>query len=401
MNTMGSDSLADVLKSGVQLRAKATKVKVKSDDHKSRAVFGLCYWYVDVETLYNLNRVCRAAWEAYRALDINKFSASFTCPRDRLRVFANYYAGLPAPGTDEWLRTRSYVGGSEISTWLGLNPYQTADDLLYDKFYKNRGAGFKGNEFTVWGNWFEPVLFQVASDKLGAKLLELGSIPGFCADGEIVQSYTPDRIGVVSRNKLAWSNSQFSSDPSDVIVLFEGKCPFSRVPDGRVPAHYVPQPLLGACTIPIVEACAFVDGMFRRCKREEFHFNVLYDQELHGEFKCTRAPIAIGCLLFGSERAVDLGSDTNALKRLIRKSIDNRFTPEYKYITKGQADPKEWLDSMFAQNCAVLPWKLFKLHIIDVPIQPDFLQKNIPLLLSARERIKSYVDPAIFDPEDL
>lgn len=361
--------------------------------------FPFLYWYVDVETLYSLNRTCREAWAAYRALDIKSYARRFPSPRERLRVFANYYAALPAPGSAQWLASRSYVGGSEMSTWMGLNPYQTCEQLIRRKRGIER---FLGNEATNWGNIFEPVLFEIVSARLGARLLELGSIPGLYADGEVVQSYTPDRVGVISQAALRRHVPRFVPTPGleereELVVLFEAKCPFRRVPNDRVPEYYLPQPLLGACTISITEACVFADGMFRQCPRAELNFNTC-----HSRGREARPPEAIGCVLFFAEtplaaEPVDLGlAGAPQFRTILHRAVrEHQLRVVYPRVCARGEDVNAWLAEVTAlgQPYAILPWKLFKLSLVHVPIQPDFLERHTALLLEARRRIKEYVNP--------
>jgi putative phage-type endonuclease len=64
----------------------------------------------------------------------------------------------------EWHTLRSKgIGGSEITSVLGLNPYQTPYALWEQK--TGRVASFEGNKFTVAGNYLEPVVAQMFADQ--------------------------------------------------------------------------------------------------------------------------------------------------------------------------------------------------------------------------------------------
>src|ERR1035437_8827176 len=60
---------------------------------------------------------------------------------------------------DEWLEARKLgIGGSEIGTICGLNPYQSKYNLWACK--KNLVEGFKGNEATDLGHLLEPAVAE-------------------------------------------------------------------------------------------------------------------------------------------------------------------------------------------------------------------------------------------------
>lgn len=73
------------------------------------------------------------------------------------------------PGTDEWYSARGTgIGASEAAAACGLSPYQTP----YELYLRKRGElePFAGNDATVRGTRFEPVILQYAQDELGKEL---------------------------------------------------------------------------------------------------------------------------------------------------------------------------------------------------------------------------------------
>lgn len=65
---------------------------------------------------------------------------------------------------DQWHEVRSKgIGGSEITSILGLNPYETPYALWEKK--TGRVQRFEGNKFTVAGNYLEPVVAQMFEDQ--------------------------------------------------------------------------------------------------------------------------------------------------------------------------------------------------------------------------------------------
>lgn len=94
--------------------------------------------------------------------------------------------------TEQWYAVRSKgIGGSEITSVLGLNPYQTPYALWEVK--TGRGGSFDGNKFTVAGNYLEPVVAQMFADQTGYKLYG-GGEEHFCHPVHTFCIGTPDRF---------------------------------------------------------------------------------------------------------------------------------------------------------------------------------------------------------------
>lgn len=74
----------------------------------------------------------------------------------------------------QWHNLRSKgIGGSEITSVLGLNPYETPYSLWEKK--TGRVESFAGNKFTEMGNYLEPVVAQIFEDKTGLELYGSGN----------------------------------------------------------------------------------------------------------------------------------------------------------------------------------------------------------------------------------
>lgn len=66
----------------------------------------------------------------------------------------------------DWLQARSKgIGGSEITSVMGLDPYRTPYALWEQK--TGRVPDFGGNKYTEMGNYLEPVVAQMFQDKSG------------------------------------------------------------------------------------------------------------------------------------------------------------------------------------------------------------------------------------------
>jgi len=171
-----------------------------------------------------------------------------------------------AQGTDQWRADRMYcIGGSEISTVMGINPFDKKVDIIARKLALTH---FSGNSATRWGNLFEGVserLFKILF-LFGGDIYNIGSIPHKTINEH---RYSPDGLCIMQINN------------QEKIVLLEFKSPYSSVPTSKVPKHYLPQVKAGLCTIDIADTCVFVNNMFRKCALSQLDFSIDYDDQYH------------------------------------------------------------------------------------------------------------------------
>lgn len=183
---------------------------------------------------------------------------------------------LPTQGSQEWLKSRSEtIGGSEISTILNINKYQTIKQLIEQK---TGLSSFKKAAPLWFGNIFEYVLQQYTEILFDTKIYETGSIP--YKKSKLIK-YSPDGLAIINKNKLnrifieedyinkIFNKSEFTNDEinkKEVLILFEFKNPFMRViKPNEIPIYYINQPQLGMEVINICEASIFIESVFRFC----------------------------------------------------------------------------------------------------------------------------------------
>lgn len=186
--------------------------------------------------------------------------------------FINSAAGAPAQKSREWYAIKAKtIGGSEVATVLGMNPYSTVKKLIADKVGIKEFA-FNGNTACRWGNMFESVTrdFTQTVLSLDECIQETGSIPGVVDR----QRYSPDGVGVV---KLLDADDK----PAYYIVLFEFKSPARSIPDGKIPKHYLPQVKTGLLSIDICDTAIFVNNCYRKCALKNIGFDLTYDTIYH------------------------------------------------------------------------------------------------------------------------
>jgi hypothetical protein len=184
-------------------------------------------------------------------------------------------------------------------------------------------------------------------------------------------SYSPDGLGCVDGQ----------------IVLFEFKCPYSRMPGNSVPVHYLPQVKYGMCVIDICDTALFIEGVFRACTAEQLlagGYNTLLKQKVPKGAE----PITYGLFYFNSVgAAADYGgsADINDIISVVDMSKFVHGTAEH--ITE-EARKK------LAEGQSILPWKLYSLHTHRVEKDPEFLAGLLPDIERVIKYVRDLTDPA-------
>ena len=218
----------------------------------------------------------------------------------KLSDFIEQYKHLPEQGTDAWKALReNFIGGSEVSTILKQNKNKTISKLIMGKLGFDT---FRGNVITHWGNVFEEMIRLHCEEAFACSIRETGSIP--YKDGYL--SYSPDGLAVVPTNKLkerfgSLTEGLNPNDPAQ-LVLFEFKCPHSRIASEEIPEHYWPQVNIGMNIIDIMETAIFVQATYRRCSFSSLRYDRQHNG--YGHFKradTTNPPIECGFMVMYSE----------------------------------------------------------------------------------------------------
>lgn len=138
-----------------------------------------------------------------------------------------------AQRSEEWLALRgNMLTASDAATAIGVNKYETPDDLILKKCGLNK---FSGNAATEHGNKYENVARDIYCEKYGEVSHEIGLHP------HPVYKFlggSPD--GITESGKL-----------------LEIKCPMMRKITNEVPEHYLPQLQL-LMEILNLEECDFI-----------------------------------------------------------------------------------------------------------------------------------------------
>ncbi len=277
-----------------------------------------------------------------------------------LNEFIEKYSHLPKQGSDEWKKLRlNFIGGSEIASVIKKNKHKTPNKLVLEKLGFDK---FTGNVITHWGNVFEEIIRQHCEQVFNCTIMETGSIP--YKHGNL--SYSPDGLSVVPTlsllNRLENVDGIDKKCPAQ-LVLFEFKCPHTRVPTSEVPEYYLPQVSIGMNIIDIMETAIFVQATFRRCAFDDLAYNAKYNG--YGHFKkadVSKPPIECGFMVI----YVDEHSDyTNSLIECINNTQQNKSEDDM--IDIGRLYDPELFEEILG-NCVSHDFK------IDYAIRETYIQ---------------------------
>ena len=187
---------------------------------------------------------------------------------------------LAPQGSPEWLAIReTSIGGSEMSVITGDNPYQKLDTLVAQKLGFSK---FSGNIACRWGKMFEVITQKLTEHIFDIEYMyETGSLEGAIPH----QRYSPDGLGIVKIKCESVYDNEMIETEEQCIVLFEYKSPYSSIPPGIIPKHYLPQVKTGLCSIPIADFAIFINNLYRKCSMDNLSNSLDYDTDFHSRDK--------------------------------------------------------------------------------------------------------------------
>ena len=235
-----------------------------------------------ISSIFKMRQLCKSANTLSQSHDFIPLLAGKNAD-EKLMAIIKYFNYLPAQHSDEWLKQRNgdskcavnthlaklynftsnppAIGGSEIASLLGSNPYSNKIDLCKTKLGMK---DFNGNVCTRWGNLFENVIRKIVEIDFDCCIQETGAIPVLRnSQRKPIASYSPDGLATLAPEYINCISRGLVSTISRDLVLFEFKCPYSRIPDGVVPAHYKSQVLMGLAGLNC-EHGIFCDALFRK-----------------------------------------------------------------------------------------------------------------------------------------
>ncbi len=306
--------------------------------------------------------------------------------RQILQEFLELHKNLPEQGSDEWLNNRQFtIGGSEISTLMGLNPYSNTRELIKTKLGLSK---FVGNTATNWGKIFEPCAQILLEDLFKCNLYETGSLPGKIPG----TSYSPDGFATVKTdaivdliNRKIIKDHDIGTNQEAVNVVFEIKSPFSRRPKPEVPEHYKPQPLSALSHFDFLDIAYFSDFKFVPCGAADYSDDTMYPQTQVTKFK--------SCIGFASKKEYDpkvkicdLGALSDGrehrdrkLANIFSQAVNGSYYVFYFDIGENVGSCATKLRQICEKDdilpVGILPFKIEEYYLLPVYRQENYLEK--------------------------
>lgn len=209
-------------------------------------------------------------------------------------------------GTAAWLSAKeNVVGGSELATLMGLNPYQTWEGLVARKL--GLPSGTPPGVACWWGTFLEPISERLLELDCATKLH--GSDIHVRFPDLVFHGNSPDGYCVLTF-ELRDDVWELSHDPAlataegrqtyTLPVLVELKAPYRRLLSGKTPRYYLPQVWSGIALSPPTLMGFFVEIIFRVCSLTELHEGAEYSKQYHkGDMRTKNPPKWEGAFSWG------------------------------------------------------------------------------------------------------
>tara|TARA_B110000908_G_C10259965_1_gene458451 strand:+ start:2518 stop:3672 length:1155 start_codon:yes stop_codon:yes gene_type:complete len=340
----------------------------------------------------------------------------------------------PTQLSKEWLairekgtRKRGRVGGSDLASLIGANPYQSRKELMKIKMGHKKKVF--GNQFPLlFGSIFEEVAVnsfeKIFKTKVFAKNISILDPQGFtymifspdglCAlpikDGEICLDYDEDEY-----NKI----TEF------VPVLIEVKCPSTRplVKNDVAPPQYVPQIQGGMLAIDIAHAGLFIDNQIRVCSYQQLFTSHEHNNQtaysIH--LKSSKVnedidPIHIGAILvygalpdsinkqylrveeIGEKKVYDLGNATSRTFTDVLAACKSNVV-RYEYLPPcDDVDELNIVDAIrdtSETEIGIISWKIFDVSYTLVNKDLEFIQRIVTKLHEYQDGIYDLEEPLL------
>lgn len=312
--------------------------------------------------------------------------------------FINDYRNGYKQRSDDWYKLMgSTVGGSELGSILGINPYQKKRDLINNKVEILKYGHIRNNKADApacwWGTMFESVLMAIIEKEWKTTIY---------GDDICIQKYeghrnSPDGICVSKNGKK--------------IVLLELKCPYRRIPkDGQMPEYYIPQVLSGLSVVDIAHHGIFIEAVFRICSIFALGVELKYNKRYHRERAkwCEEkywgligvyAPIYVNRdempeyeNIFNNNKLIDFGEEAQyELFNILLKMINRHYIKTYNSDIYAFDEPnnieQNYLDAIknIKNNIpdghnlsGLIPWKVFKINEQKQKRVENFIEDMLP-----------------------
>ena len=240
---------------------------------------------------------------------VRRYRAHARALMDKIMRMVESHVDAPRQRSAEWLAAKRHtVGGSEIATLLGLNPYSSPVKMLASKAGLDK---FAGGVACWWGTMFEAVSEDLVARAFDTRVvgtdihIRSEALPAHAnsPDGYAVIAFSRPRTGdgavgdgAVGDEAVAdeddgdsgdgdgdgdgptapWQmcfNPEAAAAAGDEVMalpaLIELKAPYSRLPKGEVPKYYTPQLLSGMALSPAAAVGLYVEVVYRLCTLDQ------------------------------------------------------------------------------------------------------------------------------------
>lgn len=320
---------------------------------------------------------------------------------ESLNVLLNRYSNQPKQKSPEWLKYRSTrIGGSEMHNVCKLSKTNAKSfiksklntDVEKKKFIPN----------CEFGNLFEQEICSYSGSKFNTKIHNIEVVPYPYLN---MVCYSPDGLAVIN----------------DELVLFEFKCPITRIPSNNIKYEYDCQINTGLTVLRNCNKCYYCEGEFKKCKLSDLHNYTEFNTEYHrynNDRDFTSLYNTYGLIYIYSDKKHDKISDigtyntyafnsyvlekifSNEYKVLHLKEVlnyvnidtedecmlpynTNNILPTSDFIVKLQSYFTNYITNIL--NCYVvgyIPWKLYNFNTIIVPkpekpFFTDYMKKKL------------------------
>ena len=191
-------------------------------------------------------------------------SSSSSC-QSHSNIISNIYKRcreIPDQRTPEWFKYKKMrIGGSEMYNVCKLNK-NNVDSFINNFLFNKIDRVYKFIAPCEFGNLFEDEIQCTVEKKYKTKIYNFGVIQ---YDKLKSVCYSPDGIGIVN-NK---------------VILFEFKCPYTRIPSDTIKYDYQCQINTGLNVINECEEAYYCEGEFKKCKLEDLFNYEVFDTDFH------------------------------------------------------------------------------------------------------------------------
>ena len=288
---------------------------------------------------------------------------------DWLKYLINISKDEASQRTAEWYKQRNAcITASAIHGILSNSKYKR-DKFILEKCGESQ---YFRSKYTDWGNQYEPVAVNVYEQLRNVKIY----------DAPLLTHMIYPFIGASSDGFVLDKNNKRG-------YLIEIKCPYSRIPNGKIPIHYWEQPQI-QMEVCKIDKCIFFDCKFREVKEEEIpkesrieipkESRIEIPKESRIEIPKEHGKEFWGCMIevFNKEK--------NDKEYIYNSKLNGTLQQYQKWIKKNTPDPKNE-NLIFIRH---IFWKLDKFCEVEETRNKKWFKENLIHLRNIWDEIMVY-----------